>query len=129
MPARFGYLSDSQCGKREVVGEELESLLRLHVKIADAAEHFRIRFGGLDGGQNDGMIRANSGSLVDRVRVAALEQDIGFRANHEEGRIQGEHVEALEIHIAAIHDVEGAGFRHDLVEDVDVVYFAIGKAA
>ena len=35
------------------------------------------------------------------------------------------HVEALEIDVGPIHDVERAGLGKDLVEDVDVMHFAI----
>ena len=67
-------------------------------------------------------------ALVHRMRVAALEQDVGFGAHDEEGRAEREHVEALEIDVAAVHDVERAGLGQDLVEDVDVVHFAVGNA-
>jgi hypothetical protein len=39
-------------------------------------------------------------------------------------KMQGK--EAFEIHIAAVHDVEGAWFRQQDIEDVDVVQFAVG---
>ena len=39
-----------------------------------------------------------------------------------------EHEEAFEIDVGPIHDVEGAGLGADLVEDVDVVRFAVGNA-
>jgi len=34
----------------------------------------------------------------------------------------------FEINVAAIHDIEGSGFRHDLVQHVDVMHLAIGNA-
>ncbi len=74
------------------------------------------------------MIGSNASGLVHRMRVAALEQDVGFGADDEEGRAEREDVEALEIHVAAVHDVERPGLRQDLVEDVDVMHFAIGNA-
>src|SRR5580658_8525229 len=52
------------------------------------------------------MIGSNASSLVHRMRVAALEQNVGFRPD----------------------DVEGAGLRENLIEDVDVMYFAVGNA-
>ena len=74
------------------------------------------------------MIGTDAGGLVHRMRVAALEQDVGFGADHEEGRAESEDVEALEIDVAAIHDVERAGLRQNLVEHVDVVHFAVCNA-
>ena len=49
-------------------------------------------------------------------------------AYDEEGRAQSEDVETFEIHVAAVHNVERPGLRHDLVEDVHVVHFAVGNA-
>jgi hypothetical protein len=63
------------------------------------------------------------------MRVSALDQDIGLGAHNEEGRAKREDVKTLEIHVAAIHDVEGPSLRRNLVEDVDVMHFAVGNAA
>src|SRR5205807_10126556 len=60
--------------------------------------------------------------------LSALDQDIGLGAHNEEGRAKREDVEALEIHVAAIHDIERSGLRRNLVEDVDVMHFAAGNA-
>ena len=57
-----------------------------------------------------------------------MEQDVLLGAYHEERRAECEHEEALEIDVGPIHDVESAGLGKELVEDVDVVRFAIGNA-
>src|SRR5207253_1387449 len=43
------------------------------------------------------------------MRVAALEQDVGFGAYDEEGRAEREDVKALEIQVAAVDDVQRPG--------------------
>jgi hypothetical protein len=53
--------------------------------------------GGLDGGQNHGLIGANAGALFQRMRVAPLQQDILLGAHHEEGGRQGEYVDLTKI--------------------------------
>ena len=37
-------------------------------------------------------------------------------------------IETFEIHVAAVHDVERPSLRQNLVEDVDVMHFAVGNA-
>jgi len=37
-----------------------------------------VRFGGVDGGQDDRVIGSDSSGLVHWMRVAALEQDVGL---------------------------------------------------
>jgi len=39
-----------------------------------------------------------------------------------------EEVETLEIQVASVHDVERSSLRHNLVEDLDIVDFAVGNA-
>jgi hypothetical protein len=38
-------------------------------------------------------------------------------------------VQALEIDVAAIHNVKGTGFRNQLIENVDVVQLAVSDVA
>src|ERR1700674_1475778 len=108
--------------------QKLEPLPGFDIKITHAAELLRVHFGGVDGGQDDSVIGSDSGGLVYWMRVATLEQDVGFGAYDEEGRAEREDIQALEIHVAAIHDVECPGLRQNLVEDIDVVHFAAGNA-
>src|ERR1017187_6096864 len=112
----------------EIVGKKLEPLFLLHVQIGDAAKRIRINGSGLKRCQDDGVIRTNTGALIDLVGVAALQQDVGFGAHYEEGGTEREEEEALEIHIGAVHDIESTGLRHDLVQDVYVVHSALGNA-
>ena len=62
------------------------------------------------------------------MRVAPLEQNVLFGPHHEEGRAEREHVESLEIDVAAVHDVECTGLGRDLIEDIDVVHAAVRNA-
>src|SRR5271169_1335510 len=74
------------------------------------------------------VIGTYAGGIIYRMRVATLQQHVGLGANNEERRAEGEDVQTLEIHVAAIHDVERAGLRQNLVEDVDVMHFSVGNA-
>src|SRR6266566_6354324 len=62
------------------------------------------------------------------MRVAPLQQHVRLGAHNEESRAEGQPEQPLEIDVAAIHDIEGSRFRHDLVEHVDVMHLAIGNA-
>ena len=112
-------LRDSKCRKREVVGKKLETFPCWYIQITYASQWVRVGYGGVDGGQDDGVIGSNSGGPVHGMRVAALKQDVGFGAHDEEGRSEREDVKTLEIHVAAVYDVKRSGLRQNLVEDVD----------
>ena len=60
--------------------------------------------------------------------IAALQQNVLLGSSHEERRGERQPVEPLEVEIAAIHHVEGASFRRDLIQDVHVMHFAVGDA-
>jgi len=128
LPATPVDLGDGKCGKGEVIGEELESLPGFHVEITHPPQRVRIRFRRVDGGENDGVIGTYAGGLIYRMRVAALQQHVRLGTNNEERRTEREDVQTLEIHVAAVHDVERPGLRQNLVEDIDVMHLAVGDA-
>src|SRR2546425_5160957 len=128
LPARLVDLGDRKCRQHEVVSEKLQALVGFGIVETHAPQGVRIYFGGLDGGQNHRLIGSNAGFFVHRTRVAPLEQDVLFCAYDEEGRTQGEDVQTFEVDVAAVHDVERAGFGENLVEDIHVVHFAVSNA-
>src|SRR5580698_9396304 len=71
------------------------------------------------------MIGKDAGVPVRLVRVAALQQNIFFGARHKERRAQNEHIQAPEIDLASIRDVERASFGENCVEHCYIRYFAV----
>lgn len=66
-----------------LVSQKLESLSRFHVKITHAPQRVRVRCCGGDGGQDNSVIGSDAGCLVHRMRVSALQNDVGFAAHDE----------------------------------------------
>src|SRR5271155_5392356 len=128
LPAALVDAGDSQGRKKEVVGQKLQPQLALGIEVGDAPQGVRIYLGRGDGFQNHGLVGADSGAFVDGVRIASLEQDIFFGAHHKECGAEGKQEEALEIDVAAIHNIESPGFGNDLIKDVHVMHFAVGNA-
>ena len=50
---------------------------------------------------------------------------VALGADHEEGASLGQAIQTKEVEITTIHDVDGAGFQQQVVEDVDFVLLAI----
>jgi len=59
------------------------------------------------------------------MRIATLRIHVALCPRHEDASRLMQPVEALKADVASIHDVGGAGFRNQLIEDVDVVKLAI----
>src|SRR5258706_7569771 len=75
--------------------------------------------------QDNGLIAADTGSPVVRMRITTAKGQIVFAANNKESERRMQSVEALEIDEAAVHDDERAGLWLELVEQD---YFVNGAA-
>ena len=73
----------------------------------------------------DDLIAAHPCRFVDWHRVETFEHDMALGADHEECRCEVDFVKPFEVQITSVHDIERAGFEDQLVEDIDVVNFAI----
>jgi hypothetical protein len=89
-PSLLVDFGDGQRRKREVVGQELQALAGLRIAIGDAAQRIRIRRSQTAGSENDRVVAAQAGGLVDRARITPLQQNVGFGAHHKECRLQRE---------------------------------------
>src|SRR5712672_701442 len=75
--------------------------------------------------ERDGLIADDPRRPVGRGRIDAMGIHVRFGAGDEEGAGEMQPMEAGEIDVAAIHDVDGARFREQQVESVDVVQLAV----
>jgi hypothetical protein len=121
LPAAFVEPCNGQCRQGEVVGQEDEDLAGFGIAICDAAELFGVALGRTDAGWDDDMVAAQAGGLIDGVGIEPCELEVGASPDDEEGGGLGQTVEAGEVDIAAVHDVEGAGLGDEFVEHPGIV--------
>src|SRR5271157_6496991 len=57
------------------------------------------------------------------MRADAAKGEVLARPNDEESQSLLESVKPLEVQVSSVHDVDGAGFGNEFVEDVNLVYF------
>ena len=98
----------------------------LGIAIADTAQPRRVALLGVEYDEFDFLVAEQSRAAVHRVRIHALESEVGFGAGDKEAAGLIEAVEPFEVEVAAIHHVESARFGKEHVEDVDLVQFAVG---
>jgi len=125
LPARFVQGAHAQRLDAEVVGQEHETLAGLGIFVSDAPQAPRVALLGVKPCQLDVLIAHQAAVAVDGHRVHAPPLEIGLGARDEEGArvVQGE--QALEVHVGAIHHVDGTGLGQQHVQDVDVVQLAV----
>lgn len=126
LPAGSIKLSDRQSGQEKVVGRENEPRLSLDVEVVNPPQRIGIPLSGLGSGESDRLVRSQPRGLVDGMRVAAIELHVLFGTGHEEGTGLGEEIEAREIQVAAVEQVEGSRFEKQFVQKVDIVDLAAG---
>ena len=77
--------------------------------------------------QGNGLIANNARRAICRSRIAPVEIHVGFGPRHEERAAPVHRMKAAEIDIAAIHDIDRAGFRGQQVECTDIGHLAVGN--
>jgi len=122
LPPAFVELGDGQRREREVVGEEHEPLPFLRIEVADAAESLGVAPLAVEAVEPDGLIGVDPGGPVDRARVEVAKPEVPLRVRHEEAQGLVEPVQASEVEVAAIEDIDGASLDDEPIEDVHVVH-------
>ena len=120
-------MRDRERGQRDVVGQEDQPLRRLGIDVAHAAQRCGIVAARLARSQAHGVIRAQAGGELDGTRRAASKPNATLRARDEEGRFIREAMQAFEIDVAAVHDVDGPGLEHQIVEERHIRAFSFGN--
>ena len=126
LPASPIQVGNGQRRHGEVVGEEDEGFAGAEVVIADAAQRAGIIVLGCQAGHHHGLVETQAGGFVHRAGVAPGTAEILLGAGDEESPALMNPMPPGEVKIAAIHDVERAGFPNQLVEDVDIMHTAGG---
>lgn len=126
LPTALIELGNSESRQEEIVGQKHQPLLARSIVVTNSAKPLGIAAFGNGIVERDDLIRSKAGGLVDRLREKALTIESFFGPSHEEGSRLVESVESSKIEISAIHQVNGAGFPEELVEDVDFVNLSAG---
>ena len=110
-----------------VVGEEHQRLVGLGIPEADATQMFGVGPPSMVAVQGDGLIADDAGRSLRCCLVNTVVDHVRFGPRDEKGPRLMQSMKPLEVNIAAIHHVNGASFRYEQIEDIDVVQFAVGN--
>ncbi len=126
VPSVLVQLRDLQRRQFGVVGEEHKSHAELPVMVFDASELIGIILRAGRGAQNAALVRHQSAHPVIGMGVDAAELGVRLGAQHKVAAHAVEQMQPLEIQIGAVHHIDGAGFRHQQVQDVHIMQLGIG---
>ncbi len=125
LPAAAVQFRDRERWQGKVVGQKDQRLCGFGVLEADAPQRGLEALLRVEAREDNALVANQAGRAINRMRIAALNLEIRLATGHEEAARPVEAIETLEIDEAAIHDIEGARFGQQLVEDIDLVHFAI----
>src|SRR5438270_4301382 len=126
LPARLVERADGGCRQSKLVAQEHQRLGAFGIPQPDATQMIGIMLLAIVPIEGDGRVADDPGGATVRRRVDATGIEIGLRAGREEGAGLMQHVEPLEVEIAAVHHVNGTGFGEQQVEDIDIVQPSVG---
>jgi hypothetical protein len=95
------------------------------VEITNTSEFVGIGFSGIKAFQDNNLVGLNPSGFVDRSRIETPEPEVAFGPGDKEGRCLMDSIKAIEIQIPTVDNIEGSWFEDQLIEDVDVVNFAM----
>ena len=128
LPAAFVELSNHLRGEREVVGQKDQTLVRFGIEITDASQFVGVAFQRVETCDGNDLVDSYPCRFVHRLGVQAFENEVALRPSHKECLGLMNPVEAGKVYVGSIHDVDGAGFDKEFVEDIDIVNFAMCDA-
>ena len=121
LPATVIKLCDGQRRLGEVVGQKDQRPTRDRIAKADPAQGVGIIAAGVKVFEHDGLIEAQACALVHPVRVTPSASKPFLGTRDKEGSALVQTMQPGKVQIAAIDDVERAGFVNQLIEDVHIV--------
>ena len=126
LPARPVQVGDGVWRKNEVVGQKHKGPFPFPVDILDAPQLVGVFLRRPNTVGPDNLVADDAGGPVDPVRVQAAEPCVGLGPQDEMGAVEVKSVQAAEVEICPVHDMESPGLRSDDVQNVDVMDLAVG---
>src|SRR6185503_8229907 len=123
LPTATIELSNRLCWQIEVVGQQHQSFSRVGIFESNTSQRPRVAGPGAVKVERYGLIANQPAVAIDAMRVAALETELGLGADDKETAGELKAMQAFEVQIATIEQIEGARFGDQLIQDID-----LGKA-
>src|SRR5680860_1323350 len=124
LPAAAIEISNSLRGPFEVVVQQDQRLASI-VLEANAAQWGRIMLVRVAPAERAELVADDPVGPLGGFGIASFETQIRFGADDKEAARLVPSMHLLEVDIASVHDVEGARFGHQQVEDIDLVPLAV----
>ena len=113
--------SDCESGYLQVVGQKDKFPVGFRIVVSDLSQQNGKCLSGLGQRGFSNMIAAQAGEAIHEFRVMSGKLEVALCTSHEESSRVGYQDEPGEIHVAAIHQIEGSRFEQQTVEPAHIV--------
>ena len=127
LPATLVQFGNGECRQLCIVGQKHQFLVAFQIFITDASQRVRVFVATVGATQLDGLIADHAGGTIHLARIDSLILGIGFGSQYEETANLVHHVQAREVEIGPVHDIERTDFGEQLIQNVDIMQFAQGS--
>ncbi len=126
LPATLVQFGNGERQQLRIVGQKHQFLVAFQIFITDAPQRVRVFVATVGATQLDGLIADHAGGTIHLARIDSLILGIGFGSQYEVTADLVHHVQAREVEIGPVHDIERTDFGEQLIQNVDIMQFAIG---
>ena len=126
LPATLVQLGNVERRQLCIVGQKHQFLVALQIFITDAPQRVRVFVGTVGATQLDSLIADHAGGTIRLARIDSLILGVGFGSQYEVTADLIHHVQAREVEKGPVHDIECTDFGEQLIQNVDIMQFAIG---
>ena len=118
LPATLVQLGNGERRQLCIVGQKHQFLVAL--------QRVRVFVGTVGATQLDSLIADHAGGTIRLARIDSLILGVGFGSEYEVTADLIHHVQAREVEIGPVHDIECTDFGEQLIQNVDIMQIAIG---
>ncbi len=126
LPSAFVKIGNGLCREGEIVGQKHQPCIGSRIEVTDSSELRWVVLPGVEVCGDDSLIALHPAWFVDAVGIKPGKPEVVFGSDDKESCRMVDCVQAGKVEIAAIENIDGAGFYYNLVEDVDLVDLSVG---
>ncbi len=127
LPSAFVEIGNGLCRDGEVVGQKHQARVGFWIEVTDPSEMRWIVLPGIEVCGNHGLIALHPNGFVDVPRIKSGKPEVVLGSDDEESCCLVDHMQTGKIEIAAIEDIDRAGFDGNLIDDIDLVDLSVSN--
>lgn len=126
MPTTLIDMGDYNGWQTEMVGDKDKTFARCGIDETDATEFTGIVPLALGGLQSDALVATQSTGFIDGTGLAHVESHVALGSCNEESTGLMNAIQASEINVSTVHDIDASRFESDPVKNVHIMNASIG---